>query len=139
MNYEADQTLPPSLNLHKTVLCHKLDTSVLLCDCRIFCILPHISAKCEYSILFPHTLAFSTAILVVFVSLLESTFVGIRKWQTMRMSTHYWQERQYYNYSRSDFAVFCPTGAPRFTNYHQIWHSISHYFTCNHHQWLRVK
>jgi len=33
-----------------------------MCDCRIFHILPHFSAKCAYRILFPHKLALSTAI-----------------------------------------------------------------------------
>ena len=44
-----------------------------ICDCRIFRILPHfshISTKHAYGILFPHKLAFSTAISVFFVLLL---------------------------------------------------------------------
>jgi len=43
------------------------------CDCRILRLLlhlSHISAKCAYRIFFPHKLAFSTAILVLFVSIL---------------------------------------------------------------------
>ena len=59
---------------HYTIRPYYTGMSVLrICDCHTFRLLLHflhISTKCTYPIFFSHTLAFSTAILILFVFLL---------------------------------------------------------------------